>query len=156
MKKQLNSPDAAAVMSCLMIPTQGKNLILPNVTVAEVIPYIDPIPKTDSPKWFLGHTGWRGTQIPVVSFETVNSQIHSTNSSDVRIAVLNGTTNNIRIPFFGLIIQGIPRMIKVGPQDMQPDNSALSPAEKMSVNTSMGRAVVPNLDLLEEMISKVI
>lgn len=156
MSNEITPQDVSDILSCLMVPTQGKNLILPNVTVAEVIPFIDPVQRANTPTWFLGYTGWRGTQIPVISFETANHQIHAADSADVRIAVLNGTTGNVKLPFFGMVVQGIPRMIKVGTQDIQSDNNVLSAAEKMSVNTTMGRAIIPNLDYLESLIEKVI
>ena len=153
---QLNSPDSQEALPCLMIPTQGKNIILPNVTVAEVVSFEDPEVVENAPKWFLGFIQWRGTQVPLISFELANSQIHGQNSGSARIAVLNGTTGNPRMPFFAMVIQGIPRMVRVSESDLQQEDTAVSQAESMVVKTVLGRAFVPNLEFLEGLLAKVI
>jgi hypothetical protein len=52
-----------------VIPLYKSILLIPNATVAEIIAY-EPLQRVQgSPDWFLGFLGWRGVQVPVVSFE---------------------------------------------------------------------------------------
>ena len=50
----------AKELACVMIPLAADtHLLLPNVTIAEILPWrrIKPLP--DAPKWCLGLLGWR-------------------------------------------------------------------------------------------------
>ena len=56
-------------LSTYVVPLQKSNVLIPEITVAEVIPY-EPLQRVqDTPDWFLGFLGWRGVQVPVASFE---------------------------------------------------------------------------------------
>lgn len=155
MDTQLTTSEQGSV-PCLMIPAQGKNLLLPNVTVAEVVGYVEPEPLQNGPKWLVGYITWRGLRVPVMSYELANSQIHAQNAVSARIAILNADTGNARIPFMGIVVQGIPRMVHITDNDVNVENDALSPAEQMVVSTVLGKAVIPNLDYLESLAAKVV
>ena len=43
-----------------MIPLADTHLLLPNVTIAEILPWRRIKPLADGPKWCLGLLGWRG------------------------------------------------------------------------------------------------
>jgi chemosensory pili system protein ChpC len=52
-----------------LVPLQKSNILLPSSSVAEIIPY-EPLQRIqDTPDWFLGLLGWRGIEVPVLSFE---------------------------------------------------------------------------------------
>ena len=156
MTRQIQSDAANQAVPCLLIPTQGKSLLLPNVTVAEVVGYTEPRALENAPTWFLGFIFWRGEQVPVLSFETANREIHGADTMSARIAVMNGSGTNSRLPFFAVVVQGIPRMVRVGEDDIEQNDENLGPAEAMSVKTSLGKAYIPNLQYLEGLLAKVI
>lgn len=154
--KQLKNPDQQGSIPCLMVPAQGKNILLPNVTVAEVVGYVEPEVLENGPQWLLGFFTWRGLRVPVLSFELANSQIHGQNAVSARIAVLNAETGNPKIPFLAIVVQGIPRMVHITDNDVKVEDDALSPAEQMVISTALGKAVIPNLSYLESLAAKVI
>lgn len=156
MTKQLNNPDSQKTLPCLLVPIQGKNLILPNVSIAEVVSMVEPTPVEKSPNWFLGFMNWRGEQVPVLSFEQVSKMMQYKNSRSSRMAVLNATGSVSGLSFFTIVIQGIPRMVRISETDIEQAGPAAASTEIMEIKTSAGNATIPNLKYLEEKIREVI
>ena len=52
-------------LSCVLIPLDGARLLLPNISVAEILPWRRVKALNDGPDWCLGLLGWRGETIPV-------------------------------------------------------------------------------------------
>ncbi len=156
MKTPVKQVEQDAIVSSLLVPMQQKNLLVPNVAIAEVVPKGALSPLENSPPWFLGFLEWRGEHVPVVSFEVANSQVHAQDSSNARIAVFNAVSNKSRCRFFGLLVQGIPRQIKLTDTDVREDNQAsIAQAEKMAVITQLGKASIPDLEYLESLVARV-
>ncbi|MDX1341577.1 MAG: chemotaxis protein CheW [Reinekea sp.] len=143
------------VVASLLVPVQNKSLLVPNVVIAEVVP----LPQIESyegaPSWSVGFVQWRGEHIPVISYEIANSQVHGRDSDNARLAVFNATTGQSRYRFFGVLVQGIPRMIKLTEAEVREDKqTSTGIAEKMAVITQLGKAVIPDLDYLESLLTK--
>lgn len=139
----------------LLIPMVGRPMILPNVAVAEIVPWKRPARKDNaSPAWLLGRVEWRGLQVPLISLELMNNIELDDAQQGSRIAVVNGV-GKTKLPFYAISIQGIPRLLRVYPEDITqeeqlPDKPAL--AWQMAVNGE--RMVVPDLDYVEEQLEK--
>ncbi len=139
------------VLPCLLIPVQGGRLILPNVTVAELIAYQEPVPSKSKADWVLGKMEWRGTMIPVVSYEKFCDQKKGIQGQDLRIAVVNAPNgDNGALRFFGVVVQGIPSLIKLEEAAIKENlNTTLVVGQKLSVTLETGHAIVPDLDAIE-------
>ncbi len=143
------------VVSSLLVPVQNKSLLIPNIVIAEVVSQQDMEPATDVPPWCLGYTIWRGERIPVLSFEIANSQVKGRDSTEARVAILNAVSGQARQKFFAILVQGIPRMIKLTDNEIREDKqTTTSQAEKMAVVTQLGKAVIPDLDYLESLVAR--
>ena len=152
---RLKVSNVSDVVASLLIPVQNKSLLVPNVVVAEVVPLQQIESYEGAPSWSIGFVQWRGEHIPVISFEISNSQVHGRDSDNARLAVLNATTGQSRYKFFALLVQGIPRMIKLTEAEVREDKqSSKGVAEKMAVITQLGKAVIPDLDYLESLLVK--
>jgi len=135
----------------LLIPVAGKTLLLPNVSLAEILEFSEPVPQPDVPTWYLGNILWRTLQIPLISFESVNEQAFSNRPSNAKIAILNGLVDNPRLPFWGIVTQGTPRQMRISPQEIVKDESDnRGPAEFMSVVVNGEAARIPDLDYIEK------
>lgn len=151
MALQLATSNDVQDVSTLLIPVEGKTLILPNVSVAEILEYNEPTRQSDVPTWYLGDIEWRTLQIPLISFESVNEQTFSNRASNAKIAILNGITDNPRLPFWGIVTQGTPRQMRINPQEIIKDeNTSTGPAEAMSVVVNGEAARIPDLDFIEK------
>lgn len=154
--KTVAQTDQDAIVASLLVPMQQKNLLVPNVSIAEVVPRSELDQADNAPPWHLGHLHWRGERVPVISFEVANSQVRGQDARDARIAVFNAVSNQAKSRFFGMLIQGIPRMVKLGEADVREDSQAsMAQAEKMAVITQLGKASIPDLDYLESLVARV-
>lgn len=150
--QQLTSETSATdMLPCLLIPIQGGRMVLPNVTIAELIPFQQPQSISGTPDWILGEIEWRGTMVPIISYEEFSGFKKGPAGSDLRVAVVNspnGETGNMR--FFGLLTQGIPSLIKLEEAAIKENqNSVLHKGQKMAVTLETGHATIPDLDMLE-------
>lgn len=139
----------------LLIPMVGRPMILPNVAIAEIVQWKRPTRKDNAgPQWLLGKVEWRGLQIPLLSLELMNNIELDEAQYGSRIAVVNGV-GKTRLPFYAISIQGIPRLIRVYPEEItqeekQPDKPAM--AYQMAVSGE--RMMVPDLDYVEAQLEK--
>ena len=150
---QLKAQSITDLVASLLIPVHNKSLLVPNIVIAEVVALqmISPLP--EAPSWALGSILWRGEQ--VMSFEIANSEIHGRDSEQARLAVLNAASGQSRFKYFAILVQGIPRMIKLTAADVQEDKLAsLGQGERMAVITQLGKAVIPDMDYLEALLDK--
>ena len=94
-----------------LIPLHNMRLVLPNTAIAEVISYHKPQPLDDMPPWLMGMLPWRGLQIPLLSLETAAIEQAPEIHRRSRVVVLNTLTGSGQLPFYGVISQGIPRLM---------------------------------------------
>jgi chemosensory pili system protein ChpC len=105
---------AKLVVRSQLIPLDGMRLVLPNTAIAEVISYQKPEPVADSPAWLLGTISWRGIEtMPVIAFETASTEALVTPGKSSRIIVLNTLNEHSELHFYGILAQGIPRLISL-------------------------------------------
>lgn len=142
-------------LTAFLIPVKSKYLVLPNVSVAELIAFSEPEPAEDVPTWYLGTFYWREQNIPLISFEAINDEPFVSRSSSMRIAVFNGLNEPEQLPFFGIITQGTPRMVHVSPTDIVDIELPIGPAESMIVSVVGDNASIPNLEYIESQIVQV-
>lgn len=139
-------------IATLLIPVNGKHLVLPNVNVAEIIPYRDPVPSSyeDVPTWYLGRFAWRSTEVPLISFEAINDEPFASRSRNRRIAILNNVTGDPTLPFCGLVTEGLPRLMRLMAEEIAEDpDVAPGPAELVRVLVNGERASVPNVGFIQ-------
>jgi len=94
-----------------LIPLHNMRVVLPNTAIAEVISYHKPQPMDDMPAWLTGVIAWRGLQIPLISLETAALDQTPETGRRNRVIVLNTLTGSAQLPFYGIISQGIPRLM---------------------------------------------
>jgi len=138
-------------LACLLIPIMGGRMVLPNVTVAELIPFQRPRPLEAEAEWLLGTIEWRGTDIPVISVEDYSGNKKGVAGQDQRIAVVNAPNGEAgKLRFFGIVTQGIPSLVKLEEAAIKENqNAVLEKGQKMQVTLETGHAMIPDLDMLE-------
>ncbi|CAK0757366.1 chemosensory pili system protein ChpC [Gammaproteobacteria bacterium] len=140
----------------LFLPITGDPLLLPSVVLAEVIAYRMPESLPNSPPWLLGLIEWRGRPVPVVSFEELCGRSNSGTPIGTRIAILNTITGTPQLPFLGVRIQGIPRLVLVREDDLifrQDDACSPNPNMYATIELAEQPAIIPDLESLELLLS---
>lgn len=147
--------DNSQLLPCVMIPVTDRQLLLPNVSIAEVVDYAgaEPAEGDNRPEWLVGTLNWRGQALPVISYDAANGgQQALPASTRGRIAVLNTIgEHHARLPFLALVTQGIPSQARLAEDQMRAIEATHGPADLMAVDVEGHTAYIPNLEYLESL-----
>lgn len=140
------------VLACVLIPVVEGMLLLPNVSIAEIVDFAEPEPSEDAPSWLFGHIVWRGIRLPVISYDRANGGQEPPENPRKRIVVLNTIgKDHDKQPFLALVIQDIPRQAKLNEADLAPRDEQAGPADLMMVELEGETVRIPNLEYLEQL-----
>lgn len=144
-------------LDCLLVPLKDRNLIMPNVTVAEVIPFSHLLTTNASTEWVLGRLDWRGTLVPAICYEILNGQPSPAPNPDARFIIVNNGSQGSPIPFYAILVQGIPRLMHLQETDLQQvDAMGMGGFDQVAVNMDGVTAMIPNLELLEQYVTSTV
>ena len=135
-------------IASLLIPMIGRPMLLPNVSVAEIVPWIEPVKPDSSPEWLLGEIIWRDSKIPLLSLELMNDTDLEEAYSGQRIAVMNGV-GETKHKFYAISVQGLPRLVRVHNEGVSGDKELSEPAYSMNLLISGERVMIPDFDYVE-------
>ncbi|MCZ6617800.1 MAG: chemotaxis protein CheW [Gammaproteobacteria bacterium] len=141
-------------LSCVLIPLNAGNLLLPNVCMAEILLWRRIKILKDAPDWCLGLLGWRGQAIPVVRFELLNKPGAEGGKTGRCIIVMNRASSNDGFAFYALAAEGLPRMVQLTNDDLSNEPGKRGPGEVMAVKLGTESAIIPNLDFIESNVRK--
>ena len=140
-------------LSCVVIPTVGENLLLPNVSVAEIVPWRRIKALQDGPRWCLGFTGWRGLTIPVLHYAGFADADHEVESARC-LVVMNRARKSDGLPFYAYAAQSLPYMVQLGEEDLEGEAQTLGPADVMKVSLGQTSATIPDLEFVESKVKE--
>lgn len=140
--------DDASELSCVVIPIAGRQLLLPNVCVAEIMPWRRIKTVKDRAEWCMGYLGWRGQTIPVLNFAGFDAQPVRIQSGRCMI-VMNRARNSTGPAFYALVAEGLPRMVQLTEEDLVSSDATLGPADVMCIKVGTEDATIPDLGFLE-------
>ena len=148
---QLIESAQATEVASLRIPVTDKYLLLPSVSVAEIVGFTPPKVVDNTPVWMMGIFSWRETEVPLLCWEVLTGGSQPEPDSFQRIVVLNNTGLNDDLPFIALAAQGIPHLERVTTELIEQDTSAeLNAFELMAVDVAGSHAYIPNIAALEQ------
>jgi chemosensory pili system protein ChpC len=138
-------------LACLLLPLNGFNLLLPTVSVAEMVPYEMPFRGEKGPQWYLGEFYWRNIAIPLISYEIINGEQDPGVSTRARVAILNCTGQHDELPFLGIVTQGIPRLAQVENEHIIETSKDIGHQyDLMKVQIAAEDATIPDLPGIEK------
>ena len=143
----------------LLVPMSNCKLILPTVSVAEMIPYQPPqerqnVVTDEIPKWYLGNLTWRGVSVPMVSYEQLNGELETPIRPESQLLILNNTGVSQKMPFICVPTQGIPRLSRVAANEISENKDVqLKDFEEMRVSVAGEAAVIPDITRLEQIMA---
>jgi chemosensory pili system protein ChpC len=138
-------------LASLLIPMEGQSLLVPNVSVAEIVPLGRVEQVTGSPNWLLGNYQWRELSVPLLSFEAINGASCPEAGPRARVAVFNSTGVSDELPFVAILAQGLPRLVRVSAEELQEREAAeKKPFDRMPVSWAGEQAVIPDVSALEQ------
>lgn len=150
--KQPSAVNVTEEVRCLHIPIQNGYLLLPNTAVAEVAPLdeIRDLPLTgERPDWLLGGVLWRTLLVPLVSYEALMGLPAARQDAGARMAVFNSISGKPGLPFFAVLSQGIPRLVRVNEANVMAGEETSAALVKGVVKVNDETGLIPDLDALE-------
>ena len=144
------TPTASSTLTGLVVPLSDRNLLLPNVALAELMPYRAPLAIRGMPAWMLGQVAWRDLRLPLLSFEAASDGLAQIGST-ARVAVINALGGRPHVKFLALLVQGIPRSVKLE-SNLARANVPLAPLELDAVSIADSVLKIPDLMALEQML----
>ena len=155
MSEPITLDDNTSEIPSILIPVANKQLLIPTVSVAEMIPFQAPQPDSsihpkNQPKWFLGNLYWRGVKVPMFSFEAMCGDSLAVIKPDSQIVILNQIGDNNRVPFICFPTQGIPHLSRVVENEISKlTDMELNQYDLMRVTIAGSEAVIPHLENIE-------
>ena len=138
-------------VASLLIPLQGHTILLPNVTVAEIIPSAPVQTIENAPDWYLGNFQWRELTVPLLSLEALNGDAVASMHNRARFAVLNTTGLHSDLPFIAIITQGLPRLARVSEDEISAREDAENRRyDLMHVSWAGEYTLIPNITAIEQ------
>lgn len=145
----------AGEIACMLAPIHGRQLLLPGVTVAEVVRMQRIRPVKNTADWLLGLLPWRGLILPVLSVEQVLSDpgesIPAPRASNA-LLIMNRTRALPKLDFYAVLVRALPRMLWVTEEAISGIDGPLAAAEAARVKVADEEAVIPRLAYLEELV----
>lgn len=138
----------------LLVPLDEARLIVPRACVAEVVGFTQPQPLADAPPWLVGSIEWNGRRLPVVSFELAAGYPAPAQAGRTRVVVFNAATGELKPPYFGVLTQGFPQLVRVNPEVLSTDDETFAEDGPIICRIRMLNEfpLIPDLERLEHMI----
>jgi chemosensory pili system protein ChpC len=150
------SQELPAEIYGLMVPLEKDKLLIPRGCVAEVVGYQTPQEMTGAPPWHLGMIKWNDRHVPLVSFEGCTGAEVAPPTQRSRVVIVHAVTE--KLPgAIGILSQGFPKLVRISPEFVKLDaqhSFAVDSPIACQIQLLDETPVVPDLDRLEEMVSK--
>jgi len=143
----------------IMIPvTNEKRVLLPNAIIAEVVSNSKISAVEGTSDWFLGNINWRGYEVPVISYDTLSTGSKADLDKNIRVAVIKSLGNIESMPYFAMLVKGVPRLQLVTQGDLQvhagESNDSNAIASKVTIQDEMSE--IPNIRFIEHVINQLL
>ena len=141
--------------SCIVIPRTDANLLLPDVCIAEIVPWTQTPLSNDSVWGCLGSIQWREHTLPVV--HDLNFSSAGQKSAAIPLAaqtpdclvILNRTQSTAGPAFYALTATGLPYLLSQVNIVLDETLGEPRPADQARVRIGDQQAIIPNLTYVE-------
>lgn len=132
-----------------LIPLRGRTLLVPGSAVAEISVWRRLRTVPDRPPWLLGLAQWRGGRLPVLDLEALMDPKAAPADRGRCLIVLNRSRPEPELSFLGLVAAGLPRLVRVAPEDLHDYRAEPSPWLLGRAVLGMDEVHLPDLTELE-------
>lgn len=142
----------------LLAPIKGGSVLIPGSVVAEVIACLDLKPYKDAPAWLLGGVEWNDWHVPVISFAVLGGTADDEKATvKNRILVLKSLFESSSIPYLGILINGLPRLLKISAAMLRkPKRLSDYPSVFRQITLDEQQALIPELDELKRIVEEAV
>ena len=138
-------------VSCVLIPTGTDELLLPNICIAEILPWRRSKPINGVPEWCVGALGWRGQTLCLADYGVMISRPAVTQPR--AIVVMNRIGRGRGAAFYALVTSALPRIVQVSEPDISYKPDTAPDAVALCVELGTQSALIPDLEYIESQIT---
>ncbi len=146
------SQAAGEYLTALILPLADRQLLVPNVLLAELVSVQTPTTLAGAPDWLLGSIGWRERQVPLLSFEAAAGGV-TEGDGKRRIGIFNAVAGLPGLAYYALQLRGIPHSLRVDAQ-LPRAEAPLTALECDAVALGERVLKIPDLDALEQLLGE--
>ncbi|MFN2382492.1 MAG: chemotaxis protein CheW [Guyparkeria sp.] len=156
MANQEERQTGGASMRTVRLPTQliELELLIPYALVAEITDVSLPEGSIHLGRSEATMVNWRGQRVPLVSLEAMNGESAPTIGRRVRCAVLYGTDPERALPYYALLLSGVPRSETVERDQIEPAGPQDNPLWHAVVRIGERLTAIPDIRVIEERIDQ--
>lgn len=138
------------------LPTQVSDMevIVPYAMVAEITEVMLPEGGTHLSRLDAAMVDWRAQRIPLVSVEAMLNEPLPTIGQRVRCAVMYGSNPDIALPYYAVLLSGVPRSEEVNMLSFSEEASSEGGFWRLSAEMGGRRVGVPDIRWLESQIDE--
>lgn len=150
------SQEQAGVIRAVRLPTQLTEieLLVPYALIAEITDVSLPDGSIRLGRNEATIVNWRGQRVPLVSLEAMNGEPVPTIGRRVRCAVLYGTNPERALPYFAVLLSGVPRSEQVVRGQVETAGAQDNPLWRAVVQLGGRMTAIPDVRELEERIDQ--
>lgn len=147
---------AARQLKCLLLPMQGRAILVPNAAVAEIITQQDIATDARTPDWFLGTGAWRGTEIPLIAFDRLCGERQDVPEAAGRFVILFGIEAEGAPAFYGIRIDSLPRSETVDGERLRPAEGPEHDSDYVAARATVGErgCLIPDFERLGQALAR--
>lgn len=142
---------------CMLIPLEQHYLLLPNTTIAEVIPMPRYAPVDDKPKYWLGQYAWNGQTLTIIDLERLVEGEHDREALIAnKLCIIHSINPDSSIQAYGLPCHGAPQLIHLNESALKLVEGEQAQSPYLHCQTHIGNkiAYIPDLDKIETLITE--
>lgn len=145
-------------IKCIVLNISEDALLMPNASIAEIVPIKNIINVANKPGWMLGYLDWRGNSVPLISFEAMGGvRMPSLAGGTVKAAVLFSIGDDKSIPYVSILMQGAPTVVSVKADDiLESEEQVAHPAIEEKVLIDEVSYSIMDLEKLESLVKDVL
>lgn len=138
------------LIKCVILTLRRENVIVPNALVAEIISVREIESIDNAPDWYLGKMAWRGSDVPLLSFEASGGEKVSKVNLNTQAVVLYAVGDSGVVsesPYMGLVMSGVPHVSQFSREQISSDDEGEESHPMVAQKVRINGASVSILDV---------
>lgn len=139
---------------CMLIPMSQYYLLLPNTTIAEVIPMPKLAENVTADSTILGFYHWRDNILPVIDLDVLMTDALPKGNAPRpahKLCIINGIHIEAQIQLYAAPCHGVPQLITLNASALQAsEETEENPWIYSQLKIGHKTAFIPNLDAIEK------
>ena len=119
--------ETAIELRGVLLPLKAHQLLLPNLSMLEVIGYRQAEAVNDSPDWLIGMINWNQRRIPLIGFDYFLTNALPEPGYRARIALCYNPEANSQIPLLAILCDAVPHLARLNNETLKDlDDNAIT------------------------------